>query len=865
MTLSAPELRQPGFVLAGLKWLGRFAGLFATAAVVVVAVILWRRAATVLEYNALIHALRAVDSDRLVWSLVATSASFVALIGRDAAALKYVGQRVPWTAIGLAGLCGNALGNAVGFGTLTGGAIRYRIYGAVGMKPDGIARLMLFIAGGFAAGLVASGGLAALVEAPLLASVMHWEEGLIRAGGAACLALTGLLLACCRFKRIRLFRFEVALPGPGLAAMQIVLTGLDLLAASAALWVLLPPGPLDFGAFTAIFIVATALGVISHTPGGIGVFEAVIFLTLGRKASPEAAAAALIAYRLIYFGLPLLISAALMALFELRGLGQGRTASRLSRSVVRLSPVFLAVITFTIGTLLIVSGATPAFGRRLALLSVRVPLWLVEASHFLGSLVGVLLLFIARGLMRRLDGAWWLALTLTILSLGLSLAKGLAYAEAGLLAVLLMLLLATRRQFDRQASLLRQPFTGSWFLALAFILTGCTGILLFAFRDVAYTRDLWWEFEFDATAPRALRAVLGMCILSVLLGLWNLLRSPKGRVSRPEPADLARAGAIARAQDNADALLVLMGDKSLLFSPSGRSFLMFGKRGRSWIALFDPVGAREEWPELIWRFVEMAAEHGGRAAFYQVRAASLPIYLDVGLKIMKLGEEARVDLAAFSLKGSARAHLRYALKRAERDGLDFALLPPADVPVLMPDLARISADWLAGHRASEMGFSVAAFRAGFVAGQHVALVRQEGRPAAFVTVMVTDTKAEATIGVMRHLRDASPYAMEFLFTKLILTLQEDGVGSLSLGMAPLSGLEPHPLSSRWHRIGNLLWRHGGMLYNFQGLRLFKNKFGPHWEPRYLAASGTIAPFVALADVTALAGTAPPEEAGSGGG
>jgi phosphatidylglycerol lysyltransferase len=98
--------------------------------------------------------------------------------------------------------------------------------------------------------------------------------------------------------------------------------------------------------------------------------------------------------------------------------------------------------------------------------------------------------------------------------------------------------------------------------------------------------------------------------------------------------------------------------------------------------------------------------------------------------------------------------------------------------------------------------------------------------------------------------------MEFLFTRLIQRLRADGHASLSLGMAPLSGLEPRPLASRWHRIGNLIWRHGGILYNFQGLRLFKGKFGPVWESRYLAASGTVGPFVALVDTAALASAGP---------
>jgi phosphatidylglycerol lysyltransferase len=106
---------------------------------------------------------------------------------------------------------------------------------------------------------------------------------------------------------------------------------------------------------------------------------------------------------------------------------------------------------------------------------------------------------------------------------------------------------------------------------------------------------------------------------------------------------------------------------------------------------------------------------------------------------------------------------------------------------------------------------------------------------------------------MRNSRNASAYTMEFLFTRLILALSELDFDVLSLGVAPLSGLRAAPLSSRWHWLGAQIWKHGDRFYNFQGLRTFKGKFNPVWQPRYLAASGTLGPFVALADAVALIG------------
>jgi len=811
-----------------------------------------------IDYRVMIAALRRMAALAIAGAICATALSFAALVGRDASALRYIGARASAPALLLASFCGTALGNAVGFGVLTAAAVRYRIYGAVGIKSDDVARLLLFIFAGSALGLAGIGGLACLVEAEPVATLLGWPADILRVVAGVALAIAASILVFGLRGPVRVGRFSFSTPTKTLAAAQLILTSIRLIGAAAALWLLLPPTPISFLSFAAIFSAATALGAVSHIPGGVGVFEAVVLWTLRGRASSDAIAAALLAYRGIYYVLPLVLSAALFAFFELRvavGTRRRNDDERLVRAVARLSPSIMAVMTFATGVMLLVSGATPTFGHRLATLSTHLPLWAVETSHFLGSLIGVVLLFVARGLFDRRDGAWRLAVALAITSLGFSLAKGLAFGEAGFLAILLVLLLATRLQFYRPTSMLDQPFTIGWFAAVGVIIAAAFGILFLAFHDIgSAARDLWWEFEFDAQAPRALRALLGASVIAVGLGLRELLRAPKGLAPLPNDAELARAAGIIDYQNRSDAMLALMGDKSFLFSPSGLAFLMFGKRGRSWIALGDPVGPRSEWPELIKNFIMRAHVHAGRAAFYQIRPDGLPFYLDAGLTVMKLGEDARVPIKTITLQGGSTAHLRYALRRGERDGLGFELVPPERSAPHLDALAAISTEWLDARTGDEKGFSVAAFEGGYMARQWVGLVREHGEPVAFASIMTTRLGSEATVGVMRNSRSASAYTMEFLFTHLILALKELDFETLSLGMAPLSGLRAAPLSSRWHWLGALIWRHGDRFYNFKGLRTFKGKFNPTWEPRYLAASGTLGPFVALADAVALIGS-----------
>jgi phosphatidylglycerol lysyltransferase len=126
-----------------------------------------------------------------------------------------------------------------------------------------------------------------------------------------------------------------------------------------------------------------------------------------------------------------------------------------------------------------------------------------------------------------------------------------------------------------------------------------------------------------------------------------------------------------------------------------------------------------------------------------VRPESLTLYLDAGLRALKLGEYAYVPLQEFSLQGSKRADLRHAVNRAERAGLSFAVVPVHEVPAVLPELRAISDAWLAESRAREKGFSLGTFRDDYLLRRPVAIVRQRDTIVAFANVMCTQQQGEA--------------------------------------------------------------------------------------------------------------------------
>ncbi|MGN6231198.1 MAG: bifunctional lysylphosphatidylglycerol flippase/synthetase MprF [Trinickia sp.] len=809
-----------------------------------------------IDYRSVSRQLCHIGAGRWAAALAATLVSFVALVARDEIGLRYVGAKVPRPLLWLGATAASALGNIAGFGALTGGAVRCRVYGAAGVTPSQVGRLTLLTSGSLVLATLLISALGALGSTGSLAAMTHLAPDALRAGGAIVLVVLALAVVCCgkTTRRIEMGWRGIALEVPTRASLlaQIVFGVVDVAGAGAALWVFLPGAHEGFVSFLAIYSASLLLGIVGHTPGGVGVFESVMVFALRGEVSTPALLAGLVAYRAVYFGLPLVLSTAVLACYEGRALRARFPLGRVAR-IGRIVPLFLCLITFVVGSMLIVSSATPAFAHRLAILRQLVPLWALESSQLVSGVLGVLLLFVARGLLRRLDAAWWLTVALTAVALILSVIKGLAFVEAGVLGTLLVLLFVTRRDFSRRAALFAEPFTSGWLISVAIVLICAAWVMFFAYRNIPYESDLWWRFSFHEPVSRSLRAMLASSLFAAAFAGWQLLRPAAGRFVHPSTEDLNDAVKIIRAQERSDAGLAMMGDKSFLFSDSREAFLMYAKHGRTWAALHDPVGPRDEWPELIRKFVLLAQRHGGRAAFYQVRADSLPLYLDSGLTLMKLGEEARLALEQFDLSGPKRAALRYSLRRAERDGCTAEVIDASAMAQHLDLLRHISDDWLQSRAGREKSFSVAAFSEAYLAAQSVMLVRQAGVPVAFTTFMTTDLNVDATVGVMRHLSDASPFVMDYLFVQLALHLKAQGYRQLSLGIAPFSGVRPMPLGSPLHQLGSLVWRFGGRFYNFQGLRAFKGKFQPRWEPRYLAVSGWASAVLTLLDLSILAG------------
>ena len=833
-------------------------GLSVLAGAVVFSLALWslHHELAALRYHEILAAIAAVPTYKLVAASVLTALGYATLISYDWLSLHYIQRPLSPRRVAFVGFIAYALSQSLGFPMVLGGSVRYRFYSAWGLSSAEIALAVGFSLVMWWVGVVGVTGVALLANPHATPAVIGLPVASLATIGVLLLALIALYLiaSVVRTAPLRALGWEFRLPRWSLAVPQVVLSTLDWALAGAVLYAVLPSGHhVPFGAFLSVFVLAQVAGMISHSPGGLGVVESIVVFFFKEEIPAAGLISALLVYRVIYYLIPLALAIVMLAAHEIARARHGiaRAAQVAGRWVPGVVPTMLSVIVFASGTVLLLSGATPGVRSRLHLLDAFLPLAVIELSHFVASVAGAALLLLAWGLRRRLDAAWYLTSAVLAVGVFASLFKGGDFEEAIFLTLVLSAIVPARRHFYRRASMTSDVFSPGWVAAIVLAVGSTFWLGFFAYKHVDYSTELWWHFALRADAPRFLRASVGVTALLLFVGLQRLLRPAPARHDYPEQEAIARAERIVRQSHDVVANLALLGDKSLLFSDAGNAFVMYGISGRSFVALGDPIGAPRERQELAWQFRELADRHGAATVFYEVRMHNLPLYLDLGLSLLKLGEEARVPLADFSLSGIARKSLRRVVNQVERDGGEFGIVPVEQVDAVMPELRAVSDEWLENKKVREKRFSLGYFSEAYLRRFPMAVVRRDGRLVAFANIWRGQPGDEISVDLMRYSSQAPDNVMEYLFIQTMLYGRAEGFSTFNLGMAPLAGLENRSLAPLWNRVGAIVYRFGENFYNFQGLRDYKEKFNPVWEPRYLASPGGLMLPRILTNVAAL--------------
>jgi phosphatidylglycerol lysyltransferase len=506
-------------------------------------------------------------------------------------------------------------------------------------------------------------------------------------------------------------------------------------------------------------------------------------------------------------------------------------------SVTKAIPRLFAAAMFTAGVLLLIAVLTPIDPAVMPVVRRWLPLQVVEISHVAGTVIGVLMLFLARGLWERIDSAWYMAISLFCLGAVFSLTRELAVLPAIMLGLCALLLIPCKGAFNRRSQLMSLAINPLWAILPLTALGVIVWIGFYVYSHIPYAHSMWIDFGYHAAVPRFLRGLVVMGATVGLVGLYRLFGIANRLPPMPDDEDMDQVREVVATASNPQAWLALLRDKHILWNEARTAFLMYGISGKQWVVMGEPVGEPSAAEPLFWTLKEMASLRNARLSIYQVGPKLLPLMIDLGLRPFKIGEEALVDVQAFDLAGKKGYGFRQTLKRFEALEAEFTVVAPEDVDALMPELKVVSDGWLKSKNAREKRYSLGCFKPEYMRLTPVALVRLNGKIMAFANLWPTRDKAVLTLDLMRYDPASPPSIMEYLFLRLIGWARDHGYAHFSLGLAPLAGIEAKPLSGAWNKIAAVIYQLGGEVYNFQGLRAYKEKFKPQWEPRYFGIKG----------------------------
>jgi phosphatidylglycerol lysyltransferase len=514
----------------------------------------------------------------------------------------------------------------------------------------------------------------------------------------------------------------------------------------------------------------------------------------------------------------------------------------------------VALLTAVMGVVNLFSAIIPAIHARMVIIRDIFPMEVLHGTRLAAALAGFALLLLASSLWRRKRTAWLLTVLILSASIVMNLVKGLDFEEAGLDALLIIFLVLLRPNYhaDSDRPSVRQ---GLIVLAWAFGFTLAYGTIGLDLLDrhfkihfgfwgaLQQTLVMFTTFNNPSLLPVTgfgRYFVFSIYLVGAATGSYALLKliSPVLVRQPASPDERARAARIVAAYGRTSlARPALFEDKSYFFSPGG-SVIAYAARGRGVIALGDPIGPPEDAPEAIRLFRHFCTCNDWSPAFVSVLPDALDSYRAAGFDCLCMGREAIVDLAEFSLSGSAYKNVRNAVAKMGRLGYRAEMhLPPLE-DKLLHELREISDEWLTMMHGGEMHFSVGWFDDDYIRNSPVMAIHTAGgQITAFANLVPEYQKNETSLDLMRRRWEVENGTMELLFTSLLEWAKAQGYASFSLGQAPLTGIGEHNDDPRVEQALRRLSEYFRRFINFKGLHSFKEKFNPRWEPRYVVYLG----------------------------
>ncbi|VTR36732.1 phosphatidylglycerol lysyltransferase domain-containing protein [Sphingobacterium thalpophilum] len=592
----------------------------------------------------------------------------------------------------------------------------------------------------------------------------------------------------------------------------------------------------SFEAAAIAYTVSVILMIVSPFLRGLGAVELTMLYIFKAYGYPQTAALGItVLYRVFEFWLPLL-------------LGIIAFSWRSKELLARIGP---ALLIFFLGMVNVISVLTPPLADRMKLDRFYLPLEAIHASKFMVLVLGVGLLLTAAYLIKGFRIAFWVALIFSALSFFGHVLKALDYEEASIALLTMVLLGINYKQYRIKSNI-------SWvrigFVTFAVALAGVClfDVLSFYFIDKQHFGvDFTWRQSIYHTARSFLlfadddlmpQTSFGQEFLRItkILGIfcWFILIYALAR-----PRLLRNQVSGTTEQERAQALLQEFGrspmdffklskDKSLFFSEVSEGFTAYRLANEFAIVLDEPVCEEGDKEELVQEFDRYCYANGLKAVYYRVDENSLVHFSSLRKKKITIGQEAILELGAFSLEGKDRKSLRNGLNAIQKKGYTASLLQAPHTSSLLEQLRKVSDEWLKEFNKKEMVFSQGMFNTEELASQDILVLRDEqGQIVAFLNIIPDYVKNECTYDMIRKSCKAPGGSMDALIVELIRHAKAAGYRYLNLGMVPMAGL--NTTDSPAEKIMKFASDRLGNFRHFHSLRDFKEKYATYWENKYL--------------------------------
>lgn len=766
----------------------------------------------------------------------------------------------------------NTFNNIIGFAGLTGAGLRTILYKRSGISPVLMASAVVFLSPVVVTGLsILSWGIIAGVFS--VGDLFTEHRWLIFAVWGMALYLPLFVL----MQRSSLFakwfnRGEGRTPW-STVGVSLSASLLEWACAALTFWLIASSVLHDvtFREIIGMYAVSAIAGILSMAPGGIGAFDLTVLLGLEQLGFPsDRAMAVLVLFRLFYYIVPWLIGL-IMSAFEL-GNAAKRAGDKIYdpdfplnvwqriwrwpgqfRFLSDLGVWALGKLVLVSGLVLLLSAATPGLLYRLKLSEEILSMPLMRLSHLLSVMIGFMLIVLSRGISLRIHRAYVWTGILLLAGAVFTFTKAFDFEEAIFLLIVGIALWMSRARFYRVGAPVEARSYLLWYVlsaVIAFLYYWIGSHVHHGWLKHLPTADrIHWMF---GPRPYAITALIGLAGAWVLLTMLLLLR-PNRRIAAgagPEELDKLRLF-LKNHQGNLLTHMLFTGDKSFFWAQDDEVLIPYAKARDKLVVLGDPLGPLKRVPEAIAEFQQYADQYAMSVVFYQATPDYLPIYHEYGYRFFKLGEEALVHLDTFSLTGKKNADLRSVRNRFEREGYKFEVVSPPFDDVLLDELRAVSDEWIKGRR--EKGYSLGWFDKAYLEQAPVAILKApEGNILAFASLAPGyDEGRTMSIDLMRHHSGTPNGTMDYLFVRLLEWCKEKGYHIFNLGNAPLSSVGESKSALREEKLAALVFQYGGHWYGFKGLRRYKEKFAPDWEPRFLAYPAWVSLPVLTVDLVRL--------------